>query len=189
MKYAVIEHGGKQYLAREGDAIEVDRMALDVGKTVEFKEILLLVDGRTVKVGSPKVEGGRVKGKVASHLKANKVVVFKYRPKQRYRRKQGHRQPYTRIEIDSISMAQPKAAAEKPVSKPEAAGETTEKKPAVKRTATTKKTTGAKPTPKKTAPRKTSSTGSKSSSRSRGTPKKPAASSSRSNSSRKKQSK
>lgn len=104
MKYAILEHGGKQYLAEEGGRIEVDRMALDEGKTVEFKDVLLVADGKQIEVGSPYVSGARVKGTVVEHAKSRKIIVFKFKPKQRYRRKQGHRQPLTRISIEAVAL-------------------------------------------------------------------------------------
>ena len=103
MKYAVIEYGGKQYIAREGETFEVDRMSLDPGKQIVFKDVLLLVDGKKVQIGKPLVTGVSVKGKVEGHIKGKKLLVFKYRPKQRYRRRIGHRQQYTRVQIDSIT--------------------------------------------------------------------------------------
>lgn len=104
MKYAIVEHGGKQYLAEEGGRIEVDRLSVEVGKPVEFKEVLLVTDGKQTKVGSPYVSGAKVKGKVLEHAKAKKVIVFKYKPKQRYRRTQGHRQRLTRIGIEDVAL-------------------------------------------------------------------------------------
>ncbi|MFQ5923042.1 MAG: 50S ribosomal protein L21, partial [Anaerolineales bacterium] len=85
MKYAIVEHSGKQYLAQEGGLIEVDRMPLEVGKRVVFKDVLLVTDGKKVEVGAPFVKGASVKGMVQDHLKGKKITVFKYKPKQRYR--------------------------------------------------------------------------------------------------------
>ena len=104
MKYAIIESGGKQYKAVEGSMIEVDRLPGEVGEAVELDQVLLLVDGEEVKVGTPTVAGVRVSSKVAAQFKGPKVVIFKYRPKKRYRVKTGHRQQYTRLQIDSILM-------------------------------------------------------------------------------------
>ncbi|MGD8555108.1 MAG: 50S ribosomal protein L21, partial [Anaerolineales bacterium] len=91
MRYAVLVAGGKQYIAREGETIEVDRMQLDVGQTAAFDQVLLVADGEDVRVGNPTVSGAKVKGKVLAQVKSPKVLVFKYKPKVRYRRKQGHR--------------------------------------------------------------------------------------------------
>lgn len=128
MKYAVLEQGGKQYLARVGETIEVDHLPLEVGQTISFKNVLMVVDGKEVRVGTPTVEGARVTGSVAAQTKARKVVVFKYIPKERYRRKRGHRQRYTRVTIEAIDLGDgkkkataPRAATkrvEEPVKKP-----------------------------------------------------------------------
>ena len=104
MKYAILEHGGKQYVAEEGSHIEVDRVALDEGKPIEFKQILLINDGRKIQVGSPYVSGVSVKGKVLEHFKGKKITVFKFKPKQRYRKTQGHRQVSTRVSIEKIAL-------------------------------------------------------------------------------------
>ncbi len=111
MKYAIVEHSGRQYLAQEGSIIEVDRMSLEVGKPIVFKDVLLVSDGKKVEVGAPFVKGASVKGKVQGHPKGKKITVFKYKPKQRYRRTQGHRQLLTHIEIENVGL--PAAAATK----------------------------------------------------------------------------
>jgi large subunit ribosomal protein L21 len=102
MKYAIVENGGKQYKAVEGGTIEVDRMPMDVGKKVDLKDVLLVVDGKEVTVGTPKVSGAKVKATVLDQFKAPKIIVFKYKSRQRYRVKQGHRQQYTRLLIEEI---------------------------------------------------------------------------------------
>ncbi|UCF62184.1 MAG: 50S ribosomal protein L21, partial [Anaerolineaceae bacterium] len=89
MKYAVLESGGKQYVAREGEAIEVDRLKIEVGDKIDFKDVLLLVDNAKVHVGTPYVKGAKVRGTVVDQLKAPKIIVYKYIPKERYRRKRG----------------------------------------------------------------------------------------------------
>ncbi len=104
MKYAIVEDGGKQYKAVEGVTIDVDRFVADEGDQLDMERVLLVVDGDDVKVGTPLVAGAKVQATVISQVKGPKVVVFKYRPKQRYRVKKGHRQQYTRIMIDSISV-------------------------------------------------------------------------------------
>ncbi len=104
MKYAIVEDGGKQYKAVEGATIDVDRFVADEGDQLDMERVLLVVDGDDVKVGTPLVAGAKVQATVISQVKGPKVVVFKYRPKQRYRVKKGHRQQYTRIMIDSISV-------------------------------------------------------------------------------------
>ncbi|MHC1784294.1 MAG: 50S ribosomal protein L21 [Anaerolineaceae bacterium] len=102
MKYAIIESGGKQYRAVEGTAIDVDLLHLEAGDAVTLEDVLLVVDGETVKIGAPSVKGAVVKATVEDNVKGPKVVVFKYRPKKHYRVKTGHRQQYTRLMINSI---------------------------------------------------------------------------------------
>lgn len=104
MKYAIVENGGKQYRAVEGSTIEVDRMTLEPGEAVKLGSVLLLVDGDEVSVGAPVVSGAQVNATVLEHIKGPKIVVFKYRPKKRYRVKSGHRQQYTRLQINSIEV-------------------------------------------------------------------------------------
>jgi large subunit ribosomal protein L21 len=150
MKYAVVESGGKQYIAREGEIIEVDRLPKNIGQAIEFKDVLLIIDNGKVLVGKPFVRGARVRGKVVDHFKARKVIVFKFIPKERYRRKRGHRQKYSKIAISSIDLSSPqkKVAAPKTATKPK-------KTPAAKTTTKPKKTPAAKTAVK---PKKTTST-------------------------------
>jgi large subunit ribosomal protein L21 len=102
MKFVIVEQGGKQYRAAEGDTIEVDRLPNEVGDTLSLEDVLLSVDGDDVTVGAPLIKGAKVQAKVVDHFKGRKILVFKYRPKQRYRVKSGHRQQYTRLLIESI---------------------------------------------------------------------------------------
>jgi len=104
MKYAIVEDGGKQYRAVEGDMIDVDRFPAEEGEQIDLERVLLVADDEDVKIGTPFVAGAKVQATVVSQVKGPKVVIFKYKPKQRYRLKKGHRQQYTRIKIDSISM-------------------------------------------------------------------------------------
>jgi large subunit ribosomal protein L21 len=104
MKYAIVEDGGKQYKAVEGQTIEVDRFDSEIGDQLDLERVLLIVDEEIVQVGTPLVEGAKVQATVVSQVKGPKVVVFKYKPKKRYRVKTGHRQKYTRLQIDSISV-------------------------------------------------------------------------------------
>ena len=104
MKYAIVEDGGKQYKAVEGNTIDVDRFDAEEGDQLDLERVLLVADGDEVQVGTPLVAGAKVQATVVSQVKGPKVVVFKYKPKQRYRIKKGHRQQYTRIIIDSISV-------------------------------------------------------------------------------------
>lgn len=99
--YAIIVTGGKQVKVSVGDTIYVEKLSANEGETVVFDKVLL-VGGESSKVGAPYVEGVSVKGTVTKNGKSPKVVVFKYKAKANYRRTQGHRQPYTRVTIDSI---------------------------------------------------------------------------------------
>ena len=99
--YAVIQTGGKQYKVEKGDEILVEKLEADVDGEVAF-DVLLVADDAGVKIGKPVLEGVVVKGKVLEHGKGKKVVVFKYKPKKNSRKKRGHRQPYTKVEILSI---------------------------------------------------------------------------------------
>ena len=100
--YAVIETGGKQYRVSEGDAISVEKLPHQVGDTVELDRVLLVSSEQGVTIGQPVVEGAKVTAKVESEGLERKIVVWKYRPKERYRRRQGHRQAYTRLRIEKI---------------------------------------------------------------------------------------
>lgn len=95
---AIFVTGGKQYYVSEGDTIYVEKLPNEVGSEVEFNEVLF-VDGKT---GNPTVKGAKVIGTVEKHGRQKKIIVFKYRPKKKYRKTQGHRQPYTKVTIKSI---------------------------------------------------------------------------------------
>lgn len=100
--YAVILTGGKQYRVQEGDIIYVEKIAADVDSTVEINDVLVVSkDGKLV-VGKPTVEGAKVTAKVLKQGKAKKIIVFKYKHKKDYKKKQGHRQPYTQLKIEKI---------------------------------------------------------------------------------------
>jgi large subunit ribosomal protein L21 len=100
--YAVVKTGGKQYKVQEGDVLRVEKLPGDVGSEITIDQVLLLADGESVAVGTPILEGAAVKAKIVDQDKAKKILVFKYKRRKRYRRKQGHRQPFTAIRIDSI---------------------------------------------------------------------------------------
>lgn len=102
MKIAVIKTGGKQYLVKEGDKIKIEKIEKKIGEEVVFDQVLLVEKENNLKIGTPFVEGAKVIGKVLEQGKAKKIIVFKYKPKKRYRKKQGHRQPYTLVEIQKI---------------------------------------------------------------------------------------
>ncbi len=99
--YAIIESGGKQYKVEPGTAIKVEKLEAEVGSEVTFKA-MMTADGGKVSVGSPYLDGFIVTGKVIAHDKAKKVIVFKYKAKTDYRKKQGHRQPFTKVEITAV---------------------------------------------------------------------------------------
>ena len=107
--YAVIETGGKQYRVQEGDIITIEKIKAEVGETVAFDKVLVLSDGKDVKVGTPYLDAA-VTGSVVEHGKGQKVIIFKYKAKKDYRKKQGHRQPYTMVEITGIGTDKPAAA-------------------------------------------------------------------------------
>ena len=130
--YAIIEACGKQYKVVEGDVVFFEKLDTEEGKKVNFDKVILVSDEKGVQVGNPYVKGVKVEGKVVSHGKAKKIIVFKMKAKKNERKKQGHRQPYTKVEITAIKTAAAKA--EKTAEKAEA----TEKKTTTKK-ATTKK--------------------------------------------------
>lgn len=99
--YAVIATGGKQYRVSEGDVIYIEKIDAQNDEAVSFDALMVGGDGE-VKVGAPVVEGVKVEGKVVGQVKGEKIIVFKYKSKKNYRRKQGHRQPYTKVEITKI---------------------------------------------------------------------------------------
>jgi len=99
--FAVVETGGKQYKVSVGDVIEVEKLNRNVGDKISLN-VLLVSDGENVKAGSPYVKGTEALAEVVEHGKGDKIVVFKYKPKKNVRRKQGHRQPYTKLKITEI---------------------------------------------------------------------------------------
>lgn len=100
--YAIIETGGKQYRVQEGDVLKVEKLNLEEGDKAVFDKVLVIGEGEDVKVGAPYVEGAAVEASVIEQGKAKKIVVFKYKAKKNYRKKQGHRQPFTRLKIEKI---------------------------------------------------------------------------------------
>jgi len=163
MRYAIIQNGGKQYKAVEGQAIEVDRFDAEIGKKLDLTDVLLVSDGDKVIVGTPTLAGAKVAATVLAQDQGPKVTVFKYKPKIRYRVKTGHRQEYTRLHIESIDAqgfarkadaVQETPRAEARVERAEAGGRRkpataarsapAAKKPAAKRTATKRPAASAK---------------------------------------------
>ncbi len=100
--HAIIVTGGKQYKVAKGDVLYIEKLPVEAGETVKFDEVLAVIDGDKATFGTPVVEGASVEAKVAKNGKGKKIVVFKYKPKKNYKRKQGHRQPYTKIEITKV---------------------------------------------------------------------------------------
>jgi len=128
--YAVIRTGGKQYRVAEGDRIQIEKLEASVGDTVNFEEVLLVDDGSATQVGTPLLNGATVSGEVVAQGKGEKIIVFKYKPRKGYRRRTGHRQQLTDVNITGISVkgskkaSKPKAsAAPTPEPAPEAAPE------------------------------------------------------------------
>ena len=131
--YAIIETGGKQYRVQNGDQIKVEKLDVKDGAAVVFDKVLVAGEGADIKVGTPYLDGLTVEGKAVETGKGDKVIIFKYKAKKDYRKKQGHRQPYTLVEITAIGgeKAAPKKEApkaEKPA-KAEAAAPAAEEKP------------------------------------------------------------
>jgi large subunit ribosomal protein L21 len=100
--YAVVATGGKQYRVEAGEILRVEKLSGDVGAEVAFDQVLMLADGENVKIGQPLVSGAAVKGHIVEQGKQKKVLVFKMKRRKRYRRKQGHRQLFTAVKIDTI---------------------------------------------------------------------------------------
>ena len=100
--YAVVATGGKQYKVAEGDVLRFEKLTGDVGSPIAFDKVLIFSDGENVKIGQPDVDGVTVHGQIVAQDKSKKIIVFKYKRRKRYRRKQGHRQPFTAVRIDRI---------------------------------------------------------------------------------------
>ena len=101
---AIIVTGGKQYTVSEGDVLYIEKLGAEVEETVKFDQVLAVLDGENTKVGTPVVEGALVEAKVVKNGKGKKIVVFKYKAKKGEKRKMGHRQPYTKVEIAKIAL-------------------------------------------------------------------------------------
>ena len=154
MRYAIIESGGKQYRAVEGELLEVDRLPEDEGKQIGLEHILLMADGTDFMIGTPIVSGIEVRATVVDHISGRKVTHFRYSPKKRIRVRGGHRQQYTRLMVDFIGA---KGEVRK-VSKPEAEDRKPEadaKKATAKAAPGPSKAAAKKPSEKKPAARKT----------------------------------
>ena len=100
--YAVISSGGKQYKVEQGETVRVEKLSGEIGVPVSFDKVLMISDGEKVQIGTPLLDKVTVQGHIVEQGKAKKIIVFKYKRRKRYRRKQGHRQSFTAIQIDSI---------------------------------------------------------------------------------------
>lgn len=103
--YAVIKTGGKQYKVAPGQQLKVESLVADVGSTITFDEVLMVADGETVKVGTPRVPGGLVKAEVLAHGRGEKLRIVKHRRRKHYHKEQGHRQNFTEVKVSEILSA------------------------------------------------------------------------------------
>ena len=101
--YAIVATGGKQYKVREGEVLRIEKIPGEVGSPVSFDQVLMVGDGDSVSIGRPALDGAAVTARIVEQGKADKLIVFKYKRRKRYRRKQGHRQSFTAVKIDAIS--------------------------------------------------------------------------------------
>jgi large subunit ribosomal protein L21 len=102
--YAIIKTGGKQYRVQEGDTLFIEKLNVEAGESFDFDQVLAVSGDNGLTVGAPVVEGAKVSAKVLGNGKAKKVIVFKYKAKKDYRKKQGHRQPFTKVQIEKITL-------------------------------------------------------------------------------------
>lgn len=144
--FAIIETGGKQYRVSKGETIQIERLEEKNGSVVNFDKVLLISDGNEIKIGKPNLEGACVTGKILSHLRGEKIIVFKMKAKKRYKKTIGHRQNHTSIEITDIKSSGAKSveAKQPEVKQPEAK----EVKKSTAKKAPAKKTSAKKPTKK-----------------------------------------
>ena len=101
---AIIVTGGKQYKVAEGDTLFIEKLPQEAGETVTFDKVLAILDGDNATIGAPMVAGAKVEASIVKNGKGKKILVFKYKPKKGYRKRQGHRQPYTKVTIGKISV-------------------------------------------------------------------------------------
>ena len=157
--YAVVKSGGKQYKVEEGQVLRLEKVAGDVGSPVKFDQVLMIADGEDIRVGQPVLDDVSVDGHIVEQGKARKIIVFKYKRRKRYRRKHGHRQNYTAVQIDTINAkatrARKKAEAAAEAKKIEAKTSVAEK-PEIKK-GEAKETPATKPEPTKVEAKKAES--------------------------------
>jgi large subunit ribosomal protein L21 len=108
--YAIIENGGKQYRITEGERIKLEQFPGGEGEDIQIKEVLVLNDGNSTIIGNPYIDGAFIQGKVVAHGRAKKVIIFKYKKRKDYKKKNGHRQPYTELLVEKIFMEAPHGA-------------------------------------------------------------------------------
>jgi large subunit ribosomal protein L21 len=153
--YAVVNSGGKQYKVQKGEVLKLEKISGDVGNSVTFDRVLMFSDGENVSIGQPVLDGVSVEGHIVEQGKAKKVIVFKYKRRKRFRRKNGHRQEFTAVQIDSIKAKGTKAAkAAEPKAEAKAEVKEPETKKAAPKKAVAKKTAAEKAAPKKEAAEK-----------------------------------
>ena len=102
--HAIIETGGKQYKVAEGDTLFIEKLPQEAGETVTFDKVLAVIDGDKATIGTPVVPGAKVDASIVKNGKGKKIMIFKYNPKKGYRKRQGHRQPYTKVTVGKISV-------------------------------------------------------------------------------------
>jgi large subunit ribosomal protein L21 len=159
--YAVVNSGGKQYKVQQGEVLKVEKISGDVGSPVIFDRVLMFTDGENVSIGQPLLDSVSVEGHIVEQGKAKKIIIFKYKRRKRFRRKNGHRQEFTAVQIDSIKAkgtktpkdAQPKTEAKAEIKELEA-GKTAPPKEATKETAAKKAAPPKETAAKKAAPPK-----------------------------------
>ncbi|WWP00853.1 MAG: 50S ribosomal protein L21 [Candidatus Dasytiphilus stammeri] len=100
--YAVFQTGGKQYRVKSGQIIRLEKLNIDHGKTIDFDQVLMVVNGNNINIGAPLVKGGRVSADIISHDRGQKIKIIKFRRRKHYRKKQGHRQWFTTVKINNI---------------------------------------------------------------------------------------
>ncbi len=108
--YAIIQNGGKQYKVVEGKKVKLEKLTVNAGDDVQIKEVLVFNDGSNTVIGSPYIDGASVSGKIVSHGKNKKVIIFRYKRRKDSKTKKGHRQPYTEVLVEKISMEAPHGA-------------------------------------------------------------------------------
>ena len=135
--YAVLNSGGKQYKVQQGEVLRVEKISGDVGSPVTFDRVLMFADGDNVSIGQPVLDGISVEGHIVEQGKAKKIIVFKYKRRKRFRRKNGHRQEFTAVQIDSIKA---KGSTAEKAAEPESDAKVEAKQPEAKKSAPKKET-------------------------------------------------